>query len=78
MFTFDEDGRVADHTIEHAEEGNGTDKTSRVVTLADWLLGQVGRGRPKEEEQLLPGLAFTGQGRGKLELLRQRKTGHET
>lgn len=76
VFTFDGEGRVADHTIEHADEGSGTDRTSRVVTLADWLLGRVGRGRSKEEEQLIPGLAFTGHDRAKLPFPHTRKTGH--
>ncbi|EFR03388.1 hypothetical protein MGYG_06387 [Nannizzia gypsea CBS 118893] len=41
IFTFDEEGRIATHTIEHADEGNGLDRTAKVVTLADWLLGKA-------------------------------------
>lgn len=37
IFGFDKDGLVATHTIEHAEEGNGWDRTAKVVTLTDWL-----------------------------------------
>lgn len=56
IFTFDSEGRIATHTIEHADESSGTDKTSRVVTLTDWLLGRA-KWRQKEEE-MIPGLAM--------------------
>ena len=56
IFSFDKDGRIATHTIEHADENNGFDRTSKVVTLTDWLLGKA-RGR-REEEGLVPGLAI--------------------
>lgn len=57
IFTFDSKGRIASHTIEHADENNGFDKTSKVVTLTDWLLGKAKWGRNKEQE-LIPGLAM--------------------
>lgn len=59
IFTFDSKGRIASHTIEHADENNGFDKTNKVVTLTDWLLGKAkwGRGGDKEQE-LIPGLAM--------------------
>lgn len=57
IFTFDSKGRIASHTIEHAEESNGSDKTSKVVTLTDWLLGKAKWGRNKDQE-LIPGLAM--------------------
>ena len=59
IFTFDSKGRIASHTIEHADENHVFDKTSKVVTLTDWLLGKAkwGRGREKEQE-LVPGLAM--------------------
>jgi Mitochondrial protein up-regulated during meiosis len=57
VFSFDSKGRIATHTIEHADENNGFDKTSKVVTLTDWLLGKARWGRTKEEE-LIPGLAM--------------------
>ncbi|OAG45132.1 hypothetical protein AYO21_00480 [Fonsecaea monophora] len=57
IFTFDSKGRIASHTIEHAEQSNGFDKTSKVVTLTDWLLGKAKWGRNKEDE-LIPGLAM--------------------
>jgi len=41
IFSFDTEGRIADHTIEHADEAGGFDKTSKVVTLTDWLLGKA-------------------------------------
>lgn len=57
IFTFDSNGRIASHTIEHSDESNGYDKTSKVVTLTDWLLEKVKWGRNKEQE-LIPGLAM--------------------
>ncbi|ERF73159.1 hypothetical protein EPUS_03000 [Endocarpon pusillum Z07020] len=56
IFTFDSEGRIATHTIEHADENNGVDRTARVVTLTDWLLGRA-KWRRKEEE-MIPGLAM--------------------
>lgn len=57
VFSFDSKGRIATHTIEHADENNGVDKTSKVVTLTDWLLGKAKWGRGREDE-LVPGLAM--------------------
>lgn len=57
IFSFDSKGRIATHTIEHADENNGLDKTSTMVTLTDWLLGKAKWGRGREEE-LIPGLAM--------------------
>lgn len=72
IFTFDAHGRIASHTIEHADENNGFDKTSKVVTLTDWLLGKVG-GRGAKEEDLVgvPGLAAVG-GRNECRFFRER------
>ena len=41
IFAFDEQGRISTHTIEHADEGKGCDRTAKVVTLTDWLLGKA-------------------------------------
>lgn len=41
IFSFDDRGRIASHTIEHADESTGWDRTARVVTLTDWLLGKA-------------------------------------
>ncbi|KAL9616096.1 MAG: hypothetical protein Q9160_008996 [Pyrenula sp. 1 TL-2023] len=76
VFSFDDEGRVANHTIEHTDEDRGMDRTSRVVTLADWLLGRVGRGRIKEEGGLLPGLAFTGHDRTDFPCKEKSKSNH--
>ena len=57
VFTFDGKGRIASHTIEHADENNGWDKTSKVVTLADWLLGKA-KWNGRKEQELVPGLAM--------------------
>ena len=57
IFSFDTKGRIATHTIEHADENSGYDRTNRVVTLTDWLLGKAKLGSRKQEE-LIPGLAM--------------------
>ncbi|KAJ9618396.1 hypothetical protein H2203_008992 [Taxawa tesnikishii (nom. ined.)] len=61
VFEFDEEGRIVKHTIEHAEEGNNWDKTTRVVSVTDWLLGKF-NGKGKEEG--IPGLAWCENPRG--------------
>ncbi|KAF1979138.1 hypothetical protein BU23DRAFT_497094 [Bimuria novae-zelandiae CBS 107.79] len=54
IFEFDEEGRVAKHTIEHMEENGQWDKTAKVISVTDWLLGRAwGR---REEAQ--PSLAY--------------------
>jgi len=59
VFSFDSEGRIANHTIEHADEAGGFDKTSRVVTLADWLLGKARwRALSPEHGEPIPGLAY--------------------
>ena len=40
VFEFDEEGRILTHTIEHAAENGELEKTSKVVSVADWLLGR--------------------------------------
>ncbi|RMD43159.1 hypothetical protein DV735_g1924, partial [Chaetothyriales sp. CBS 134920] len=56
IFTFDGHGRIATHTIEHAEQGGGFDRASRVVALTDWLLGKARARKDCEADELLPGL----------------------
>ncbi|KAK5038246.1 hypothetical protein LTS07_001716 [Exophiala sideris] len=59
IFTFDSEGRIASHTIEHADENSGFDKTSKMVTLTDWLLGKAKWSRTiQKEQELVPGLAM--------------------
>jgi Mitochondrial protein up-regulated during meiosis len=58
IFTFDSEGRIATHTIEHADESNGVDRTSRVITLTDWLLGRAKWRSAGKEEEMIPGLAM--------------------
>lgn len=41
IFSFDEEGRVLTHTIEHADEADGWDRTAKFVTLTDWLIGKA-------------------------------------
>lgn len=50
IFEFDEEGRIATHTIEHAEESGSAEKASRVVNLTDWLIGRARNGREKLPE----------------------------
>jgi len=53
IFEFDEQGRIAKHTIEHTEQGGNWDKT-RVVSVTDWLLGTFSGKKSPE----LPALAW--------------------
>lgn len=55
LFEFDEEGRILTHTIEHAEETGSWDKTARVISVTDWLLG---RAWGKRQEEATPSLAF--------------------
>lgn len=57
IFEFDEDGRIATHTIEHAEEGGSAERASRVVNLTDWLIGRARGGRER-----IPELAWVVEG----------------
>lgn len=41
VFSFDEEGRILSHTIEHADESHGWDRTPKFVTLTDWLIGKA-------------------------------------
>ena len=40
VFEFDEEGRILTHTIEHAEENGELERTSKVISVTDWLLGR--------------------------------------
>jgi len=49
IFEFDEEGRIISHMIEHVEESGNWERTSRVVSVTDWLLGRMnGRKRGPE------------------------------
>lgn len=48
VFEFDEEGRIITHTIEHAEDNGDLEKTSRVVSVTDWLLGRPWKKRTPE------------------------------
>ncbi|CAI7620498.1 unnamed protein product [Penicillium glandicola] len=41
IFSFDEEGRILTHTIEHADDADGWDRTAKFVTLTDWLIGKA-------------------------------------
>lgn len=55
IFEFDEEGRIVTHTIEHADEGGSWDKTARVVSVTDWLLGKAKRRKEEEVPELALG-----------------------
>ncbi|CAI9631537.1 unnamed protein product [Alternaria burnsii] len=68
-FEFDEEGRILNHIIEHTEEGQHWDRTAKVISVTDWLLGRAWGRR----EEVSPSLAFArcwreknsrGRGRG--------------
>ncbi|KAK2735291.1 hypothetical protein FQN57_001186 [Myotisia sp. PD_48] len=56
IFTFDNQGRISSHTIEHADESTGWDRTAKVVTLTDWLIGKA-KGESKDIGPAEPALA---------------------
>lgn len=59
IFSFDEEGRILSHTVEHADDANGWDRTSKFVTLTDWLLGKArGSFDPSSGPSTGAGLAF--------------------
>jgi hypothetical protein len=55
IFEFDEEGRISRHTIEHVEQCNVWDRTAKVISVTDWLLG---KGWRKEGQAAIPELAF--------------------
>lgn len=55
IFSFDEEGRILTHTIEHADNANGWDRTAKFVTLTDWLIGKA---RGSLDPAPNPGLAI--------------------
>lgn len=56
LFEFDEEGRIAKHTIEHVEEGRSWEQMTKVISVTDWLLGKAWGKKPEEEGT--PGLAL--------------------
>lgn len=62
IFEFDEEGRVARHTIEHAQHGDAAnfERMTRVVSVTDWLLG-LARNRGVRE----PEYAFQARGQAR-------------
>lgn len=61
VFAFDEKGRIASHTIEHADRADGWDRTAKFVTLTDWLLGKA-KARGSLGEGAVAGPALAAQG----------------
>jgi hypothetical protein len=56
VFSFDDEGRVLTHTIEHADDAtDGEDRTAKFVTLTDWLIGKA---RGSLEPAPRPGLCI--------------------
>ncbi|OJJ44163.1 hypothetical protein ASPZODRAFT_135647 [Penicilliopsis zonata CBS 506.65] len=58
IFSFDEKGRILTHTIEHADNANGWERTSKFVALTDWLIGKARESL--EPSTPKPGLAMQG------------------
>ncbi|KAJ6032468.1 hypothetical protein N7540_003200 [Penicillium herquei] len=56
IFSFDEEGRILTHTIEHSDEADGWDRTAKFVTLTDWLIGKA---RGSLDPVPNPGLAMS-------------------
>ncbi|PYI04245.1 hypothetical protein BO78DRAFT_399106 [Aspergillus sclerotiicarbonarius CBS 121057] len=57
IFSFDEEGRIASHTIEHADDARGWNRTPKFVTLTDWLIGKA---RGSLDPAAEPSLAMQG------------------
>jgi hypothetical protein len=55
IFSFDEEGRILTHTIEHADDANGWDRTAKFISLTDWLIGKA---RGSLDPAHNPGLAM--------------------
>ncbi|PYH77125.1 hypothetical protein BO82DRAFT_358517 [Aspergillus uvarum CBS 121591] len=58
IFSFDDEGRISSHTIEHADDACGWERTPKFVTLADWLIGKARESLDPSPAE--PGLAFQG------------------
>ncbi|KAF4554034.1 Hypothetical protein D9617_5g069100 [Elsinoe fawcettii] len=74
IFEFDDEGRILKHTIEHAEEGGNYDRTNKVVSVTDWLLG---RAPWRRKDEVIPGLAFCESQRDRRRHLSDRRNDHE-
>ncbi|KAJ5169063.1 uncharacterized protein N7482_004657 [Penicillium canariense] len=61
IFSFDEKGRILTHTIEHADDAEGWDRTAKFVTLTDWLIGKA---RGSLDPTPNPGLAMSWENYG--------------
>jgi hypothetical protein len=70
LFEFDEEGRIINHTIEHTDEGRHWEKTAKVISVTDWLLGRAWGRR----EEASPSLAFVPCTREGLSHLRGRNS----
>lgn len=65
VFAFDAKGRVVTHIIEHADEGcEYGDRTARVISVTDWLLGRAW-GKKEEDLGLALGCVAEEDGRGR-------------
>jgi hypothetical protein len=60
-FEFDEEGRILNHIIDHTEEDQHWDRTAKVISVTDWLLGRAWGRR----EEVSPSLAFVRNNRGR-------------
>jgi hypothetical protein len=55
IFEFDDLGRIIAHTIEHVQEDGNWEKTAKVISVTDWLLGRAWG----KKDDMIPGLALT-------------------
>ncbi|KAF8468287.1 hypothetical protein BDZ91DRAFT_103743 [Kalaharituber pfeilii] len=76
IFTFDEQGRILTHIIEHADEGWREEEVgymgagAKIISVAEWLLKKARQGGGGAEGGKEPGLVFVrevqeGRGRGR-------------
>lgn len=56
IFEFDDAGRIKKHVIEHADECGNWESATRVISVTDWLLGNL-TGKRRADEGV-PGLAW--------------------
>ena len=62
IFEFDDEGRVLNHTIELADVGSNWEpsKTSRFISVTDWLLGRAWNKNADDEGELALGCVEIG------------------
>lgn len=77
IFEFDEEGRIVEHTIEHAQEGRNFEKMTRVVSVTDWLIGLAKGKRWGEEHGFALGYCEVDETDPRRKLQNRRKAGDD-